>query len=478
MDREGASGREWWRDADRKPKNVMDDDAVSEFSPAATQMRMPPPQMPGAAATAANAPSSAAAAAAPAATATLSAARAPASQPTGVLLALQRYSPPMACAAFPVEATEPHRLIARLISMAPADRAALAILDGAPPPSSAPSEEAAGGTRTSGSGHLAAAAERGARPPQGEGERRDDDDDEAYEEDGGDSPISVARRAKRAAELAAAEEALPPQTQADEGAPPAAARLSVVEIKGESLSGDPREIQGESLSCGDGSGRACLRRRRPTRQQRRLRGGVAPPLTQLEPSLGTGASAAARAAAAAVAHGTVASSSAGATTARMAQRWCARTAWALTSTTATGGAAGSQRAVHVPAAAHAAGVDEPPPPLTQLPLTQAPLTCLSQSDNVRAVRIAQHKRPRTQQGEQGGGEGFGVAVGGGRWPAAAGGRRMPAAVAVRGHWRARCGGRCGDVHVVLSRPLKVTRPGESPPDLLGLASLDAVGLWV
>ena len=40
-----------------------------------------------------------------------------------------------------------------------------------------------------------------------------------------------------------------------------------------------------------------------------------------------------------------------------------------------------------------------------------------------------------------------------------------------------CNGRCGDVHVALSQPLPYCAPGEAPPDVLGLATLDVFALW-
>ena len=58
------------------------------------------------------------------------------------LLSLQRYAPPMACAAFPVAATPPHALLRPLLAMRPEDRRALDRLLGRAPPEPSPTAEA------------------------------------------------------------------------------------------------------------------------------------------------------------------------------------------------------------------------------------------------------------------------------------------------------------------------------------------------
>ena len=118
-------------------------------------------------------------------------------------------------------------------------------------------------------------------------------------------------------------------------------------------------------------------------------------------------------------------------------------------------------------------------PLTQPPLTQAPMAeaQLSPVDgNLPMPARPGAKRSRTQPSHPQAGvltqqeESSASGVAEVRGPEPSAGDEWPITCP-------RCDRRCGDVHVALSRPLQYCAPGETPPDLLGLFTLDVVDLW-
>ena len=106
------------------------------------------------------------------------------------------------------------------------------------------------------------------------------------------------------------------------------------------------------------------------------------------------------------------------------------------------------------------------PPMTQAPLTQAPLTQANGVSHVAASARQGTKRSASDV-QRGNGADASSAV------ALAGSMGMP-------YWPVvcpRCNACCGDVHVALGSPLPCTRPGEEPPDTLGLRTFDVGALF-